>query len=73
MSVGFQSWEADGGHTDEESLEETGADDADVALVPLPSTLPDAESKFSCSDGEECEGDDLEYQTSQHDVPSEIV
>ena len=59
--------------TDEKGLEEARVDDGQVARVPLSFVLPDSEPKVRSSDSKESERDDLEDESSHHDVPPKIA
>ncbi len=55
-------------HTDKEGLEEACVDNGEITLVPHALSFPDTKPKLASSSCEEGQGDDLEDETSHHDV-----
>lgn len=61
------------GLTDEEGLPFKGAADRDGGGVNLVGVSAQAEGKVDAEKHEECEGDDLEDETSNHDIDSDLL
>lgn len=59
--------------TEKESFEELGVDNVEVSWVPVSSLLSDSEEEVGACCGEQAQGDELEDETSQHDVLSEVA
>lgn len=58
--------------TDEEGLPLEGAADGDGRGVNLVGVSAEAEGKVDAEQHEKCEGDDLEDETSNHDIDSDL-
>lgn len=59
--------------TDKEGFEETGIDEREVFLVPVPFSVPHTECKIDTTDGKQNQGADLEAEAGQHDILPNVL